>query len=262
MKVVLVSLDQVWENKEENQLKIQKELQLICTSHPDLIIFPEMTLTGFTMESLRFAERKEGSQTIQFFSQWAKKVNCYIAFGVILQTKMNLPTNSLIVLNTEGEIVAQYAKIHPFSYSGENEHYSKGKYLSLFTYNNCKIGLSICYDLRFPELFQGLSKDCSIIVTIANWPKKRVEHWSALLLARAIENQSYMIGVNRIGVDGNGIEYEESSLVVSPSGQYFKGQHLTEYSKMYEIDLAITNDIRMSFPVKNDRQVELYKEIL
>lgn len=262
MKIVLVSLDQAWENKNENQLKICKELQLIGAYHPDLIVFPEMTLTGFTMNSLEFAECKEKSPTVHFFSEYAKKMNCYIVFGVILQTDGKLPTNNLIVVNAEGELVAQYAKIHPFSYSGENEYYSKGEKLSSFQYNGHKIGLSICYDLRFPELFQALSKDCDAIIVIANWPKKRSAHWTALLLARAIETQSYMIGVNRTGIDGNNLEYEESSLVISPNGENVKILFLTEYSNMYDIDLLVANDIRRLFPVKRDRQIEMYKDIL
>ena len=119
--------------------------------------------------------------------------------------------------------------------------------------------MSICYDLRFPELYQQLSKSNLILVNIANWPNTRITHWKTLLKARSIENQSFMIGVNRTGSDGNGLEYEESSLVFSPSGEEIYPLEISDEIKIFDLDLNIAMDSRKRFPFKNDRKKNIYK---
>ena len=124
------------------------------------------------------------------------------------------------------------------------------------------IGLTICYDLRFPELYQSLSRQCNVLLTIANWPAKRVADWRLLLHARALENQCYMIGVNRTGVDGKGLEYEKSSSAIDPMGKDVEPTQKSDIIDVYDIDKSVVSSYRDSFPVKKDRRVELYKEIL
>lgn len=263
MKIALVSLNQSWENKVENKQKVADTLALIkehCAD-TDLVIYPEMTLTGFTMESQKIKEEEHSSETITFFKEHAKKYNISIAFGVVL-AKEDKATNNLVVVNNQGVLLTTYAKIHPFSYANENDYYQAGNELKKVTIAGATIGLTICYDLRFPELYQAYSKDCSVILNIANWPERRVPHWWALIKARAIENQVFMVGVNRIGVDGNGLQYVSSSHIVSPYGQTLKGENLSEEVAVYNLNLEEVAQYRAEFPVKNDRKITLYKDIL
>lgn len=262
MKVALVSLNQSWENKADNKQKVGETLALIaehCTN-TDLVVYPEMTLTGFTMESLKVKEDELSSETITFFKEQAKKYKVSIAFGVVL-SKGEKATNNLVVVSEQG-VLATYAKIHPFSYAGENDYYQAGDELKKLTIGGATIGLTICYDLRFPELYQAYSKDCYVILNIANWPERRVSHWRALNKARAIENQVFMIAVNRIGTDGKGLQYVFSSHIVSPYGEELKGTSLSEEVVVYDLNLEEVAQYRAEFPVKNDRKITLYKEIL
>ena len=262
MKVALVSLNQSWENKAENKQKVGETLALIaehCTN-TDLVVYPEMTLTGFTMESQKVKEDELSSETITFFKEQAKKYKVSIAFGVVL-SKGEKATNNLVVVSEQG-VLATYAKIHPFSYAGENDYYQAGDELKKLSIGGATIGLTICYDLRFPELYQAYSKDCSVILNIANWPERRVSHWRALNKARAIENQVFMIAVNRIGTDGKGLQYVFSSHIVSPYGEELKGTSLSEEVVVYDLNLEEVAQYRAEFPVKNDRKITLYKEIL
>ena len=262
MKVALVSLNQSWENKAENKQKIGETLAFIaehCTN-TDLVVYPEMTLTGFTMESQKVKEDELSSETITFFKEQAKKYKVSIAFGVVL-SKGEKATNNLVVVSEQG-VLATYAKIHPFSYAGENDYYQAGDELKKVTIGRATIGLTICYDLRFPELYQAYSKDCYVILNIANWPERRVPHWWALTKARAIENQVFMVGVNRTGKDGKGLLYVTSSHIVSPYGEVLKGTSLSEEVTLYELNLEEVTQYRAEFPVKNDRKITLYKEIL
>ena len=262
MKVALVSLNQSWENKADNKQKVGETLALIaehCTN-TDLVVYPEMTLTGFTMESQKVKEDELSSETITFFKEQAKKYKVSIAFGVVL-SKGEKATNNLVVVSEQG-VLATYAKIHPFSYAGEDNYYQAGDELKKLTIGGATIGLTICYDLRFPELYQAYSKDCSVILNIANWPERRVSHWRALNKARAIENQVFMIAVNRIGTDGKGLQYVFSSHIVSPYGEELKGTSLSEEVVVYELNLEEVAQYRAEFPVKKDRKITLYKEIL
>ena len=262
MKVALVSLNQSWENKADNKQKVGETLALIaehCTN-TDLVVYPEMTLTGFTMESQKVKEDELSSETITFFKEQAKKYKVSIAFGVVL-SKGEKATNNLVVVSEQG-VLATYAKIHPFSYAGEDNYYQAGDELKKLTIGGATIGLTICYDLRFPELYQAYSKDCSVILNIANWPERRVSHWRALNKARAIENQVFMIAVNRIGTDGKGLQYVFSSHIVSPYGEELKGTSLSEEVVVYDLNLEEVAQYRAEFPVKNDRKITLYKDIL
>ena len=263
MKIALVSLDQQWENKLANKEKVAASLTLIaerCTGI-DLVVYPEMTLTGFTMESEKIKEEEDTSETIIFFEEQAKKYGVSIAFGVVL-AKSNKACNCLAVVSAQGALLTTYTKIHPFSYANEDAHYQAGDTLKKVSVGGATIGLTICYDLRFPELYQAYSKDCSVILNIANWPERRVSHWRALNKARAIENQVFMIAVNRTGTDGKGLQYVPSSEIVSPYGEELKGASLSEEVTIYEIDLGEVAQYRKEFPVKNDRKITLYKDIL
>ena len=260
MKIATVSLNQIWEDKDANLSLCKQYIKKASSENAELIVFPEMTLTGFSININETSEIEEKSETIAKFQELAKQYKIAILFGIVIKDN-NKALNQSVFINEKGDILGRYSKIHPFSFSGENKYFNAGNKLSVVKYKDNSIGLSICYDLRFPELYSAYSKECDIIINIANWPKKRVEHWNALLKARAIENQCFIVGVNRIGIDGNKLEYQESSNVFNANGETVKFEKLKEM-KIFDIDKLFTEDFKKRFNTTNDRKVELYKEVI
>lgn len=257
MKVAVVSLNSFWEDKQANLEEVERIVQSL-RQKAEYVIFPEMSLTGFSVSNLALAEDLENSNSIRAFQKLAKEHQVNIVFG-LMTSKGDKKYNSCIAVNTKGEIEGNYEKIHLFSYSGEDELISGGNEVKSLSWKG-GWGLSICFDLRFPELYQELSKENLILVNIANWPKARVAHWRALLNARAIENQSFMIGVNRTGIDGNGLDYEESSCVFSPIGEKLETFEISEEIKIFDLNLDEAIEYRKSFPIKKDRRNSIYRE--
>lgn len=257
MKVAVVSLNSVWEDKQANLEEVERVVQSLYQK-AEYVIFPEMSLTGFSVSNLALAEDLENSSSIRAIQKLAKEYQINIVFG-LMTYKGDKKYNTCIAVNTKGEIEGNYEKIHLFSYSGEDELISGGNEVKSLCWKG-GWGLSICFDLRFPELYQELSKENLILINIANWPKARVNHWRTLLNARAIENQSFMIGVNRTGIDGNGLEYEESSCIFSPNGEKLDSSAVSDTIKIFDVDVEQAIQYRKSFPIKKDRQKGLYKE--
>ncbi len=253
MKILLVSLDQYWEDKEKNKFLIESLIKEMDLSEVDMVVFPEMTLTGFSVENPKsLAENIQDSPTINWFKDFSVKNKVVSVFGMIVEHDGKY-TNSAIAVSQHGEIMAKYDKIHSFSYSKENVHFQSGTELNSFFYK-INIGLSICYDLRFPYLYQNYSNTCAAIINIANWPSNRIEHWKTLLKARAIENQCFIIAINRIGEDKNGLKYLKSSFVISPWGEVISPLYTDESLDLIEINESEPNRIRKEFPFLNDRK--------
>lgn len=251
LKIGLCQYSPGWEDKIANQEKIKK----LISNHIgfDLFIFPEMTLTGFTMQAKNLAEEFSG-ETFTFFSSLAKSVKSSLLYGFIEKGK-NRIFNTLVHLNNQGKIISAYRKIHPFSYANEDKYFGKGKDLITTKVKGIKFGLSICYDLRFPELYRLYAKekvDC--IVDIANWPEARIEHWRTLLKARAIENQCYVIGVNRVGDDPK-LHYNGFSSVFDPMGKEIAAAENEEKIIEAEIDKSSVDEVRKKLPFLNDMRL-------
>ncbi len=248
LRIGLVQYNPVWEDKKANQEKLNLITKNL--SEIDLLIFPEMTLTGFTMKSKEFAEELFDN-TFQYFSSLAKSKSCAIMYGFIEKGKKK-NFNTLVHLNNQGKIINTYRKIHPFSYSTENIHYGKGKKTVVTKIKGLKSGLSICYDLRFPELYRFYAKDkVHFIVDIANWPDTRIEHWRALLKARAIENQCYIVGVNRVGDDPK-LHYNGFSSVFDPMGKEIITCENEEKVIEVIINKSYVDEVRKTLPFLND----------
>lgn len=261
MKVALISLNQKWEDKVCNLQRCAELIARAAEFGADMVIFPEMTLTGFTMNTQLSAEDADESPSVAAFSTLAKNHHVWLVVGVVI-SDAGKAANTLVAFSSEGEELARYVKIHPFSFAGENNHFQPGSQLTKMQMPEFKLGFSICYDLRFPELYSALAKDCDVLVNIANWPKRRVIHWKALLQARAIENQAFVIGVNRIGVDGKGLEYERSSVVIDANGEFLKPVLTEAELDIYEIKRQDLLDFRHGFSTRQDRLPDLYRSII
>ncbi|MDP2168756.1 MAG: carbon-nitrogen family hydrolase [Thermodesulfovibrionales bacterium] len=257
MKVALIQMDIRWESKKPNYSKAQKFAKRAREEGCDIAVFPEMFNTGFSMNVPAIAEAEDG-ETASFLSALAKKyeINLIAGFPVWAMAG-GMGRNMAAVFDRQGAVVAKFTKLHPFSFAGEHKHYSPGEGAVVFDIEGIQASLFICYDLRFPEVFRAVAKDVQAIFVIANWPASRVEHWETLLRARAIENQCFIIGVNRTGKGGNGILYPGASHVYGPSGEDIcRGNEKDEFLTV-EFDPALVAEARSKFPfLKDIRQIE------
>ncbi|NUM32205.1 MAG: nitrilase family protein [Bacteroidetes bacterium] len=214
--VVTVQPDIVWENIEQNIKNYSILIDEICEVHPiiDLIILPEMFTTGFTVNPFEIAENMDGI-TINWMKEIAIQNKLAIC-GSLIITENSKYYNRFIFVKPDGS-VDFYDKRHLFSYAGEHQSFSNGVKKVLINYKGWKINPYICYDLRFPVWCRN-TDDVELMIFVANWPNKRISHWEKLLPARAIENQCFVIGVNRVGIDFNNLEYTGKSCIFDALG--------------------------------------------
>lgn len=251
MKIEICQTNIIWENKETN---LKKAEHIIKNSTSNLILFPEMSFTGFSMNTDLTGEKD--SYTLNTLKKMAQKYNKSLSFGWVKKTSKK-SENHYTFVNNNGEVLSDYIKIHPFSYSGEDNHFKSGKNINIFEYMGFNICNFICYDLRFPEIFQIASKKADIITVAANWPNSRADHWKTLLKARAIENMCYIIGINCVGNIGN-IYYSGDSCIINPNGNIIETLSNEEGNITVEIENNV-NEYRKNFPTKNDRRETFYK---
>jgi predicted amidohydrolase len=217
MNVYALQYSIAWEDKAQNQAVVRQQLEHDPPPAGSLVVLPELSCTGFTMRRDGIAEN-EGELTQRFYADLARQYRVYLIGGASWWGDQGLGRNMALVLNPQGELLGCYAKQHPFSYGGETLHYQAGSGFFGFDWDGCRVAPLICYDLRFPETFRHLAvQGVQLFVVIANWPSARVHHWDALLLARAIENQAYVLGVNRVGDDPK-VSYPGSSRLIDPQG--------------------------------------------
>lgn len=213
LQTVLMQSDLVWENPTKNRSIFHKKIQRL-THDVDLIILPEMFSTGFTMNAAAVSETMEG-ETVAWMQKTARGKNAAITGSIIIKEN-NYYYNRSIFVHPSGKL-DYYDKKHTFTLAGEDKVYNSGNTQKIVDYNGWKICLLICYDLRFPVWARN-TQYYDVLVYVASWPKPRITAWDALLKARAIENMSYSIGVNRIGVDANGYDYPGHSAVYDVLG--------------------------------------------
>ena len=218
LKVTLIQANQIWEDKKANFTNFRHLVELI--SEPtDLVIFPEMFDTGFSM-NVELAEDWNSNASVKFLVDLAAEKQFAIYTSLMVRDNNQFCNRGVFVYPT-GETI-YYDKRKSFGLGVEDKFYTAGKTETIVNYKDWKINLQICYDLRFPEIARNFEQNgipnYDLLLYVANWPAKRVEHWKTLLKARAIENQSYVIGVNRIGEDANGLSYSGDSSCFDPLG--------------------------------------------
>ncbi len=218
LKVTIIQTDLFWEDKKKNLAQFSEKITSIKTS-PDLIVLPEMLNTAFSMKPEIFAEKQDG-ETICWLKEKAKETGCAIVGSLMINENGNY-FNRMIWMNPDGSF-DYYDKRHLFRMGNEQEHFSTGNENRIINFNGWKFKLMVCYDLRFPVWAKNNYKegkyDFDCLIYIANWPAARTNHWKCLLQARAIENQAYVIGVNRVGEDGRGTKHCGDSLIFDPQG--------------------------------------------
>ncbi len=248
MKISLVQPDTVWEDKTRNLSDLDGMLVPLY-NNTDIVILPEMFNTGFSMDPARLAEHP-GQETFGWMKSTAEKGNFGLCGSYIVSEK-NRFYNRLIFVTPENE-VWQYDKRHLFTMGAENKFFTRGRRRVAFRFRGVRILPMICYDLRFP-VWSRNRNDTDLIIYSANWPEPRREVWNILLRARAIENQCYVAGVNRVGTDGNEIGYAGESAIVHPYGKIIESAGADRVSVVTgEISIPFLSDFRKKFPVLKD----------
>lgn len=250
LKVTIIQSDLHWENKEENLRMFAQKIDAIEEA-TDLIVLPEMFTTGFSMQPEKFAEPMTGA-TLSWLRQKAQKKKCVITASFICEENGNY-FNRLVWMKPDGSF-STYDKRHLFSMGDENNHYASGKKKIIEEIKGWKICPLICYDLRFPSWARNSKNNpYDLLIYVANWPERRNHPWKTLLLARAIENQCYVVGLNRVGNDGNQIYHSGDSAVINPKGEVIsKTKANDESTETVELSHAELQEFRKQFPVLND----------
>ena len=248
LQISLVQTNIVWENAAANRNLLSEKFASI-KGKQQIIILPETFTTGFSMQAEKLAEKMDG-ETAQWMKEEAIKNRCIIAGSLIIEEHGQY-FNRMLWVMPNGEI-AHYDKRHLFSYAGEDVDFSAGQKRIIVQVNGWKICLQICYDLRFPVWARN-TDDYDMLLYIANWPEKRNYVWENLLMARAIENMSYVIGVNRVGIDGNGHQYVGNSSIISPLGELLFKETEKEKVITHTFQYSIIEESRQRFPFLNDR---------
>jgi predicted amidohydrolase len=248
MKIALIQSELVWENPSENLKLLQEKINSIA-SDVGLIVLPEMFTSGFTMNPKDVAETMQGD-TILWLKATAKAKNCALTGSIVIEENGNY-FNRLVFVFPDGTI-QKYDKRHLFTLAGEDKIYTSGTEKRIVDYKGFKICPLICYDLRFPVFARNV-ENYDVLLYVANWPKPRINAWDILLKARAVENMSYVVGVNRTGLDGNQHEYIGHSQVVDFLGNYLLEPQEHEGIFIVELDKNTMLQTRAKFAFLNDK---------
>lgn len=246
LRISLVQYDIVWENKEAN-LHYVEDVVTSLAGKTDIVVLPEMFTTGFTMNSHKLSESNDGD-TITLLKQWATEFNIAICGSFIAKEKGHF-FNRGFFISSESEYF--YDKRHLFRMGKEPEYFSPGDKRLIFEHKGFNICLLICYDLRFPVWARNINNEYDLIIYTANWPESRAKVWNTLLAARAIENISYVCGVNRIGKDGNDLVYKGDSKLIDAKGEVLASIKVDKVETI-SISKDELDKFRNKFPVWKD----------
>lgn len=249
MRLSLIQTPLIWENPAANRAALSRKLEPL-RGETDLILLPEMFTTGFSMEAARLAEPADGP-TLQWMRDQAKRCGAAIG-GSLMCAEDGRFFNRFYLVKPDGEALS-YDKRHLFGLAGESEHYARGERRLIAEWQGFRICPLICYDLRFPTWSRNSASDpYDLLVYVANWPETRSAHWRALLVARAIENQCYVAGVNIVGADGKGLNYAGDSALIDFTGAVIWTLHRQAGLATLRLDLAALQEWRARLPFLED----------
>lgn len=257
MKAALLQMDIAWEDPERNFATIEGHARAAAAAGADLLVLPEMFGYGFSMNTSAIAEPYNG-RCAQFLVSLSTSLGLCVMGSVPerSQEDPDAPPYNTLVLARPDASQERYRKIHPFTFAKEDEHYSAGTEFVTTTVAGVRLTLFVCYDLRFADEFWATADQTDAYVVVANWPAKRRQHWMTLLQARAIENQAYVLGVNRVGAGGprGELAYSGDSAAYDPWGEPIVAATKDPTLLLCEIDPARVSSARTKFPVLADRR--------
>ena len=251
MRVAAVQLDIAWEDKPANFSRVRALLADARPAPGSLIVLPEMFACGFSM-NLAVTRQGDAREDEAFLADLAREHRSFVTGGVVSRVGADRGRNESVTFSPAGELLARYAKIHPFSLGGESVGHEAGREIVTFDCAGFVAAPFVCYDLRFPEIFRAAAhRGANLFIVIALWPVKRQQHWLTLLQARAIENQAYVMGVNRVGNEPQ-FAYAGRSVVVDPHGVIIADAGEQERVLDATLNLAAVEAWRRDFPALRD----------
>ncbi|UTN04937.1 amidohydrolase [Flavobacterium bizetiae] len=250
MKIAIIQSDLYWEDASRNRKNFESKINQI-DSEVNLVVLPEMFSTGFTMNAVEVAETMQG-ETISWLKSLAKQKNFAIT-GSLIIVENEKYYNRMLFVFPSGEI-QHYDKRHLFSLAGEDKFYTNGNKKVIVEYLDWKICLQVCYDLRFPVFARNV-ENYDLLLYVANWPKVRTNAWDSLLKARAIENLSYVLGVNRVGLDANNYEHIGHSQAIDFLGNFILEPQESEAVFIVELDKNIMLETREKLDFLSDKDI-------
>jgi omega-amidase len=254
--IACAQFDIAWEDKPANYRAVTELVRAAELPPGSLLALPEMFATGFTMNAAKVEEPPEGP-THDFLASMARHHKLYVVAGVVQKGPDGRPRNEALAIGPEGDLLARYAKMHPFVFGGEADHYPAGNALVQFDWHGLRVTPTICYDLRFPELYRKAAKlGTDVFLNIASWPATRTSHWVSLLQARAIENQAYVLGNNRCGRDP-ALAYSGRSLIVDHAGTVLADAGEAAGVVRADVDVAAMRQYRQKLPFLRDMRADL-----
>jgi predicted amidohydrolase len=252
LTITVIQANLHWEDKKANLQMLEEKINSI-REKTELVLLPEMFSTGFSMKAKELAETMEG-ETVQWMKRIAAAKKIIVAGSIIIKEEDQY-YNRLIWMLPNGQY-GVYDKRHRFAYAGEDEHFTPGSKRLIASVKGWKINLLVCYDLRFPvwarQKINNGEPEYDILVYVANWPDRRIRAWQTLLQARAIENQCYVVGVNRVGDDGNNIHYSGDSMIIDPMGEILYQKKEDEDIFTITLDKVPLETVREKFPFWKD----------
>jgi len=251
MRVHAVQFDLAWEDKDANFATATRLLDAAPPSAGDLVVLPEMFATGFS-RTLEATRQGEPAESEAYLAALAKRFDCYVVGGSVGKGSDGRGRNEAVTFGRDGSLIGRFAKLHPVSYAGEHLVHQPGEVVVPVVLGEFTAASFVCYDLRFPEPFrEAVRQGATLLIVIANWPAIRIEHWTALLKARAIENQACVVGVNRVGSDPDWT-YPGRSVIFDPWGRVLAEAGEEECVLQAEIEADAVMAWRRDFPALHD----------
>ncbi|MBM6754541.1 carbon-nitrogen family hydrolase [Lactobacillus alvi] len=259
VKVAMVQMDIEFGNPAKNFSRVGEALEQAKDLGAEVVVFPEMWNTGYDLENLPSIADRDGRRTKTLVGQLAKQLSLNVVAGSVATLKDGRFYNTTYTFDQTGKVIAEYDKAHRFGPMQEDQYVAAGNQPANYEIANLKSASLICYDLRFPEWWRTAgTKGVNVYFLPAEWPTSRIEQWEALLKARAIENQAFVIGVNRVGDDPNN-HFNGHSMAVAPSGEVLANADEQAGITIVEIDQTAVQEAKQLFDIQNDRRPELYR---
>jgi omega-amidase len=258
--IALVQMDIQFGQPEQNRVQVRRWFEKLETLEvkPHIVLLPELWDTGYDLTRLSDIADEEGEQTKALLSELAQQYNVHIIGGSIAERKAEGTYNASYVVAPDGRLVHEYRKTHLFRLMDEEKYLMPGQTLDAFTLDGIPAFLQICYDIRFPESIRtGVLGGAEVLFVVAQWPHPRLAHWRQLLIARAIENQMYVVACNRVGSDPNNTFFGHS-LIIDPWGEIIAEGSEEEEIVTGTINRSLVVDVRKRIPIFADRRAELY----
>lgn len=257
-KITCLQMDIAFGNPNKNYQNAEKLIEEAMMEKPDIIVLPELWTTGYDLTRLEQIADKDAVTTIRFLKNTTLKHQVHIVGGSVASQGETGVKNTLLIINKMGELVHSYSKLHLFKLMDEHLYLEAGDQEGLFELEGLTFSGVICYDIRFPEWIRThTAKGAEALFVVAEWPAARLTHWRGLLIARAIENQCFVIACNRSGSDPNN-EFAGHSMIIDPWGEVIAEAGENEEILSAEIELDLVKDIRKQIPIFKDRRPDLY----